>query len=47
MQERYKAIYFNYLLRLKQHVADKLIELLPFLLADLIKRAFQEKLRDH
>lgn len=40
MQEQYKAMYFKYLLRLKQHVSDKLIELLPYMLADVIKRAF-------
>jgi len=44
--EQYRLMYFNYLLRLRQTVMDSIIDILPFLLAEIIKSLIKQKLRN-
>ena len=37
--EQYRAIYFNYLVRLKQRITDLIIEVLPHLFAETVRQA--------
>ena len=37
LNDQYRIIYFNYLLRLKQSLMDAIIDILPFFLAEVIK----------
>ena len=47
LTEQYRAIYFNYLLRLRQQVMDSIIDILPFYLAEILRTLIQIKLRNH
>ena len=47
LNTQYRLIYFNYLLRLKQYVSDSILEILPFLMAETVKQAIQDKLKNH
>ena len=45
--DQYRAIYFNYLIRLRHIVMDRIIDILPFFLAEIITTLIQTKLRNH
>lgn len=47
LYEQYRKIYFNYLLRMRQQVMDSIIDIIPYLLAEIIRNFIQLKLRNH
>ena len=46
LTEQYRVIYFNYLIRLHQEVMDSIMDILPFLLAEIVRTLIQTKLRN-
>ena len=47
LQAQYREMYFNYLLRMKQHISDGIQEILPFLISEIIMQAIIVKLKNH